>query len=82
MIPSGVNLSRVFETLNLSTQAMEDKIREQVDGGGTGENGTFTNLEMLELQQNINVWSLATNLQTNVIKTVGDAMRSTIQNVK
>lgn len=82
MIVSGINLTSVFDKLNLSTQAMESKIRDQIEAGGTGENGTLTSLEMLSLQQDVNLWNLASNLQTNIIKNIGDTIKSTVQNIR
>ncbi len=38
--------------------------------------------QMLDLQHSMQKWTLATNLQTNAMKTLSDGIKSTIQNIR
>lgn len=42
----------------------------------------LTNAELLELQFQTSRWQLATNLHSNVIRTLTEGIRSTIQNLR
>lgn len=82
MATVGLNITDVFARLNTTTLKLEEDIRARVEAGGSGEDGSLTNLELIDLQQQVNLWSMASNLQTNVLKTISDTMKATVQNVR
>jgi hypothetical protein len=78
---AGLNLPDVFNALTSSVQKLEDDIRTQIQKGGSGDQGTFSNQELIQLQQLANEWQIATNLETNILKSISDSMKGTVQNL-
>jgi len=81
-ISRGLDISAVFNSLSATMEAYDTKIRDQIAAGGSGENGTFSNTELITLQSDLNQWSLINSLESNIVKTISDTMKGTVQNIK
>ena len=44
--------------------------------------GDMTEVEMINLQHDLSKWSMMVNMQTNVLKTMSDAMKSIVGNMR
>lgn len=42
----------------------------------------MTELEMINLQHDLNKWSMMVNMQSNILKTMADAMKSIVANMR
>lgn len=77
LVSSGNSLT--FNSLNNSistvTQAAETALQTRI--GAIGDNPTTTDL--LGLQQQIQQWSMFTQIQSTIVKEVSDAMKGVIQ---
>lgn len=43
---------------------------------------TASSADLIQLQAGMQKWTIATNLQTNTLKTVGEGLKSTVQNIR
>lgn len=62
-------------TVNKGVQAKETDIKTQISE--LGENPTTQDLLML--QQNVTQWTLMTQIQSTLVKEMGDAMKGVVQ---
>lgn len=72
-----LNLDAVFTKLGESTQNIEDQMvghMETMDSANT--------VDIMKLQQMMQKWTIATQLQSNTIKTVGEGIKSTVANMR
>ncbi|MEO1524994.1 MAG: EscF/YscF/HrpA family type III secretion system needle major subunit [Planctomycetota bacterium] len=46
------------------------------------QGGNMTEVEMINMQHELNKWSMMVNLQTNILKTMSDAMKSIVGNMR
>jgi len=72
-----INLDDMNKALNTMTEAREKDLNSKLSKADAGDMK-----EMLALQQDMQKWTLATNLQTNAMKTLSDGIKSTIQNIR
>ncbi|MEM7475304.1 MAG: type III secretion system needle filament subunit SctF [Planctomycetota bacterium] len=48
----------------------------------SSQGGNMTELEMINLQHDLNKWSMMVNMQSNILKTMADAMKSIVANMR
>lgn len=70
-----VNLSTIASTIGSKIAGIESTLKTTLSGVGL-ETSTA---EMLSIQADIQKWTLATDIQSNVTKTLGDALKGIIQ---
>jgi type III secretion protein F len=70
-----VNLSTIASTIGSKIAGIESTLTTTLNGVGL-ETSTA---EMLSIQADIQKWTLATDIQSNVTKTLGDALKGIIQ---
>lgn len=80
MATTGLNITEAFNALDRSSLNFETKIRDYI--AGIDPEAGMTSLEMLNLQKMMQDWTLATNLESNTIKTIGDGIKATISNIR
>jgi len=73
----GINLDQMNNSLTTMTDKREKDLSSKLDKADPSDMK-----EMLSLQQDMQKWTLATNLQTNAMKTLSDGIKSTIQNIR
>ena len=74
-----LDLGHITETLGRSATAAEERLTAAMqDLQGKDLSAT----DMLQLQYKMNKWQLANELQTNVMKTMSDTVKGTIQNIR
>lgn len=72
------NLSNVQNSLSGAVSQLEGDINSSMPTNGE----SMTNEEMISLQFQLSQWQLATSLQTNMMKSLTDGVKSTIQNMR
>ena len=72
-----LNLDNIYNKLGETTRSIEDDIAqhlETMDSSNTSD--------VLRLQQLMQKWSIATQVQSNTLKTIGEGIKSTVQNIR
>lgn len=46
------------------------------------QGGNMTEVQMINMQHELNKWSMMVNMQTNILKTMADAMKSIVGNMR
>jgi len=72
-----LNMDAVFSKLGQATEKLESDLSSQVTNMDPS-NPT----DLLKMQQMMQKWTMATQLQSNTLKSLGDCMKSTIQNMR
>lgn len=75
----GFDMSSVNTALNSTVGNLEGKLRTDLNAS---QNGDLSQTDMMNLQFELSKWQLVTNLQSNVMKTLSDAVKGTIQNMR
>lgn len=74
---AGINLDSANSQFTNVVTAQEDQLAAKIASADPNDMRS-----MLDLQQNLQKWTLATNLQSNAMKTLADGIKSTIQNLR
>lgn len=69
-INTGINSSLNTLGANISTQT------------ANGNNNALSEVQLLELQQSMQKWSIMVNMQTNMQKTWSDALKAVVSNLR
>ena len=69
-INTGINTSLNTLGANISTQT------------ANGNNGALSEVQLLQLQQSMQKWSIMVNMQTNMQKTWSDALKAIVSNLR
>ncbi len=72
-----LNMDAIFSKLGEATQNVEDDIASHME---TMDSSNTT--DVLKLQQMMQKWTIATQVQSNTVKTIGDGIKSTVQNIR
>ena len=72
-----LNMDSVFQKLGQSTESVEKEM-----GAHMKTMDSANTMDVMKLQQMMQKWSIATQLQSNTIKTIGDCIKSTVQNIR
>jgi type III secretion apparatus needle protein len=73
------NIDSVNSTLGNAAATFEKNVDQKVS---SLQGKDVSNQEMLDLQFQLSKWQLATSLQSNVMKTLNEGIRGTIQNLR
>ncbi|HVJ69775.1 MAG TPA: EscF/YscF/HrpA family type III secretion system needle major subunit [Caulifigura sp.] len=73
------DMGSVNNTLNSTVGNLEGKLRTQLQAS---QGGDLSQPEMMDLQFQLSKWQLVTNLQSNIMKTLSEAVKGTIQNMR
>ena len=77
---TGVNLDQIHKQLGQATSKAEAAIRKELDNYDPESASAETDL--LNIQMKLQKWTMATQLQSNILKTISESMKSTIQNIR
>ena len=72
---NGINFDTISSTLGVVGTRRESELRDMI--AGLKENAST--LDLLKLQQQMQQWTMFTQIQSTVVKEVGDAMKGVIQ---
>jgi type III secretion apparatus needle protein len=72
-----LNIDQVFSKLGEATQGLEGKISDFM-----GEMDSANTADVMKLQHMMQKWTVATQVQSNTIKTIGEGLKSTVQNIR
>ena len=75
----GFDMGSVNNALNSTVGSLESNLRSNLNAS---KNGDLSQQDMMNLQFQLSKWQLVTNLQSNVMKTLSDAVKGTIQNLR
>jgi Type III secretion needle MxiH, YscF, SsaG, EprI, PscF, EscF len=73
----GLNLNSVYSRLGGQVGGFESELNGALGGGQADDMQSLLNTQY-QLQR----WSMATELQTNTMKVIGDSLKNTIQNIR
>lgn len=72
-----LNMDAVFSKLGQSTEKLESDLSSHVETMDSSNTA-----DMIKMQHMLQKWTMATQLQSNTLKSMGDCMKSTIQNMR
>jgi type III secretion protein F len=72
-----LNMDAVFQKLGQATQNLEGDIAKHVESMDPSNT-----MDVLKMQQMMQKWTIATQVQSNTVKTIGDGIKSTVQNIR
>ena len=72
------NMNNINNTLNSSLETMGSDIAAKTSESG----GEMSEIQLLQLQQSLQKWSIMVNMHTNIQKTWSDAIKSIVQNLR
>jgi len=73
------NLQGVNTALGSTVNNLGQRVQSQMNANRGGD---MTEVEMINLQHEMNRWSMMVNMQTNIMKTMSDGMKSIISNMR
>ena len=71
----GLDMASVNSTLSASAGALESEIK-------SGLSEDMDDQQLLEKQMQVSKWTLITNLQSNIMKTISESMKNTVSNIR
>ncbi len=74
-----IDISSINNTLNAGLTRTGGDLRSKI---GAAQGKDLSDEEMLALQFDVQNWSMMVNLQSNIMKSMGDAMKSTVSNMR
>ena len=75
----GVNFDNIGSKMGQAVDNVEQGLTDQINGFDA-ENASQA--DMIALQMSMQKWSMATQLQSNVMKTIGEGLKSIVSNMR
>jgi type III secretion apparatus needle protein len=75
----GLDISSVNQTLGQGLQRVGSDLRSKISAA---QGQDLSEEQMLDLQFDVNAWSMMVNLQSNIMKTMADTMKNTVSNLR
>lgn len=72
---SGITMDFLDDTVMKSIQTQEDTLKTSIQQSGNNP----TTADLLVLQQGVTRWSMTVQIQSTLVKELGDAMKGVIQ---
>lgn len=73
------NMDNINQGISSSLGSLGSDIATQT---AAGNNGSLSEIQLLELQQSMQKWSIMVNMQTNMQKTWSDALKAIVSNLR
>lgn len=70
-------MDRVFDQMGTQFTKFESDLRTQMDKVDPNDQGS-----LLKLQHSMNKWKIMSEMQSNVMKTLSEALKSTVSNIR
>ena len=74
-----LNFTNVNDNLTSVVHTVEDAMLADLNNF---DPETASSADLISMQVGLQKWTLATNLQTNALKTLGDGLKNTVSNVR
>ena len=74
-----INFTNLNERLAEAVSIVENQIESDL---ADFDPATASSADMISLQLGLQKWSIATQMQTNTLKTVSDGFKNTVQNIR
>jgi type III secretion apparatus needle protein len=75
----GLDISGVNNTLSAGVGRTGQGLRTKIEAA---QGKDLSDTEMIALQMDVQNWTLMVNMQSNIMKTMGDAMKNTVANLR
>jgi type III secretion protein F len=75
----GLDISSVNNTLSAGVGRTGKDLRSKLEAA---QGKDLSDTEMIDLQMDVQNWTLMVNMQSNIMKTMGDAMKNTVANLR
>ena len=72
-------MTSIHNSLNSTAGSIGGQIASKLNAS---QGKDMSDTELLDLQHEMNRWSMITSLQSNIMKTMADGMKSTISNMR
>jgi type III secretion apparatus needle protein len=72
----GLDMNSIFSRLGGQVGGLESQLNSALGSGQADDPQSLIAMQM-QLQR----WSIATELQTNTVKVIGDSLKNTVQNI-
>ncbi|CAM2005069.1 EscF/YscF/HrpA family type III secretion system needle major subunit [Acanthopleuribacter pedis] len=76
---SGITLDSINASIAERVAALEASLAAEMDNYDAA---TADQQSLIRLQMGLQKWTMATNLQSNALKTLGDGLKSTVSNIR
>jgi len=73
------DMGSVNNALNSTVGSIESKLQQNI---AASQGGDLSQGEMIQLQYELGKWQMVTNLQSNIMKTLSEGIKGTIQNMR
>ena len=73
------DLDGVNRALGATVGTLGSQIQSKM---GALQGAEMSELDMIDLQHSLNKWSMMVNMQTNILKTMSDGMKSIVTNMR
>ena len=72
-----LDMNSVNQRLSAAAGTVENQVRAQVESGEE-----LNDQQLIGLQMEMSRWTLITQLQSNMMKTISDSMKNTVSNIR
>lgn len=79
MTPININFDQMNTKFSTAVAGLETDLGQQL---ADFDPKTATSADMINLQMGLQKWTMATQLQSNALKTIGDGLKSTVSNLR
>jgi len=76
---SGLNFNEINNTLYQGIRTQETQLRDTLSRIGNNADGHVTQAEMLQMQQQIQQWTMMIDIQGTITKQIADSLKGVIQ---
>jgi hypothetical protein len=70
-------MDAIFNKLGESSSSIESEIKKHSESMDPANH-----VDVIKLQQMMQKWTIAIQIQSNTLKTIGDGIKSTVQNIR
>ncbi|MFY0478495.1 EscF/YscF/HrpA family type III secretion system needle major subunit [Achromobacter marplatensis] len=76
---SSLSFNYINETIFTGMKAQEDKLKTTLAGLGATGDGNLNPTQLLQVQQQVQQWTMMTEIQSTMAKQLADSMKGIIQ---
>ena len=76
---SGLNFNTVNSTIYDSIRTQETNLQSTLANMGTNADGSVSQAQMLQMQQQIQQWTMMIDIQSTITKQIADSLKGVIQ---
>lgn len=76
---SGLSFNDINNTIYQGLRTQESKLRSTLSNLGTNADGSVSQTDLLQMQQQVQQWTMMVEIQSTITKQVSDALKGIIQ---